>query len=535
MKLGNLSNKNTFTIVELPTSPGLHRIENNKHGFTIVELLVVIVVIGILAAITIVAYTGISQKAIASSLQSDLTQASKQLEMFYIDNNYYPQSISSCPPTTGNLCIKVSSNNIFSYSPGTSTDAKTYVLTATNNTTNYTITNNSNPIATAPLKPVADWLAVQRGDHYGNFYDLVTKQYATVTRTTPKTIYDPATQKIYDVPAGYLAVNPRSDGKSGYEALVEEGRTNLLTNSYNLTSWGEISGTSNDSVYGDTSSIVNVPSLSWTTVQSPYISISPNTVYTLSAYVKHNITGKAEAARVYQYDSSYTIIGTQTQGSNGISSNLSWQRVFVTLTSASNAAYIKLNFPGSQGPYTYYVNAVQLEQGAFPTSYIPTTTSPITRNADLVTVPVTNWNSYAGSFFAVAGRTPTTTGTTRYIGGRSSANDLIVIGQGTGGSPTGNLYKGVWFSGASSSTISSIGVSAFTWDSSNSTYTAYTNGVAGTSKTDAPIIDSFVNATIGGGNGGQYFNAPMQRLIVYPSALSSSNILSVTNAIKDGP
>jgi general secretion pathway protein G len=37
--------------------------KTNQLGFTIVELLVVIVVIGILAAITIVSYTGITAKA----------------------------------------------------------------------------------------------------------------------------------------------------------------------------------------------------------------------------------------------------------------------------------------------------------------------------------------------------------------------------------------------------------------------------------------------------------------------------------------
>lgn len=57
----------------------LHQ-DNSNTGFTIVELLVVIVVIGILAAITIVAYTGISKQAVISSLQSDLGECLEQAE-----------------------------------------------------------------------------------------------------------------------------------------------------------------------------------------------------------------------------------------------------------------------------------------------------------------------------------------------------------------------------------------------------------------------------------------------------------------------
>ena len=44
----------------------------NKQGFTIVELLIVIVVIAILAAITIVSYNGITNSANDSSVKSDL-------------------------------------------------------------------------------------------------------------------------------------------------------------------------------------------------------------------------------------------------------------------------------------------------------------------------------------------------------------------------------------------------------------------------------------------------------------------------------
>lgn len=50
-----------------------------QKGFTIVELLIVVVVIAILAAITIVAYNGIQNRAKESAVSSDLAQNSKTI------------------------------------------------------------------------------------------------------------------------------------------------------------------------------------------------------------------------------------------------------------------------------------------------------------------------------------------------------------------------------------------------------------------------------------------------------------------------
>ncbi len=68
-------------------------------GFTIVELLIVVVVIAILAAITIVAFNGISNRAKDASVQSTLSTTVKKLEAYKIDpsngSELYPASLSA--------------------------------------------------------------------------------------------------------------------------------------------------------------------------------------------------------------------------------------------------------------------------------------------------------------------------------------------------------------------------------------------------------------------------------------------------------
>ncbi|MDB5178053.1 MAG: fimbrial protein pilin [Candidatus Saccharibacteria bacterium] len=61
-----------------------------QKGFTIVELLIVIVVIGILAAITIVAYNGIQQRGRDARRLSDIGAIKKALELYKTDTGTFP-------------------------------------------------------------------------------------------------------------------------------------------------------------------------------------------------------------------------------------------------------------------------------------------------------------------------------------------------------------------------------------------------------------------------------------------------------------
>ena len=77
-----------------------------QHGFTIVELLIVIVVIAILAAITIVAYNGIQSRAQTSVVQSDLVAIEKAMRLYREERGTLPPggdfySGTANPPQAG--------------------------------------------------------------------------------------------------------------------------------------------------------------------------------------------------------------------------------------------------------------------------------------------------------------------------------------------------------------------------------------------------------------------------------------------------
>lgn len=64
--------------------------KNNKSGFTIVELIIVIAVIGILGAIGIVSYSGARQSAARNAADTTAQQVKLKIGEYYTDMGYYP-------------------------------------------------------------------------------------------------------------------------------------------------------------------------------------------------------------------------------------------------------------------------------------------------------------------------------------------------------------------------------------------------------------------------------------------------------------
>lgn len=120
----------------------------HRPAFTIVELLVVVVVIGVLAAVTLVSFSGITQRAVVVSLQSDLASASRQIKLYQAENGNYPTSIDCSPtPPVGSICIKFSSENIYTTMGFSDAfDDQSFCLAVKNGNVRYYINNDSAPV-----------------------------------------------------------------------------------------------------------------------------------------------------------------------------------------------------------------------------------------------------------------------------------------------------------------------------------------------------------------------------------------------------
>ena len=102
------------------------------HGFTIVELLIVIVVIGILAAITIVAFNGVQNRAKTAAVQSSVSQAMKKILA------YAAQNSDQYPAALADVDVKDGTNGVtYQYTSDNTVSPRKFYVTATAGSISY--------------------------------------------------------------------------------------------------------------------------------------------------------------------------------------------------------------------------------------------------------------------------------------------------------------------------------------------------------------------------------------------------------------
>ena len=334
--------------------------------------------------------------------------------------------------------------------------------------------------------------------------------------------------------------------------LIEEGRTNLATYSQDFSNgwWYKnySSVTANVTTAPDGTLTGNkIVETADTGEHGIFVSttISNATIYTESVYLK-------AAERNF----AYIRTGNSSTGDGGIFINLTtgavtgtfgsivssysvtpsvngWWRLSITYTSNNTQGGVNFatspdgatrSFAGTAG-FGIYAWGAQLEQGAFPTSYIPTTTGSVLRNADNVTAAGALLSAFQGPSWSV------TVGTTLHsvvasmavIGGNAS----FTLAGFTSSSAHANFWNGaVNLITANVATVDDVTVSKIGVGYSAAGRSIVLNNGAVVS--DANTIAALTSVSLSFNSSSAFLNSYVKRLSTWSSRLPDATLKSLT-------
>lgn len=149
-------------------------VKNKQTGFTIVELLIVVVVIAILAAITIVAYNGITARSKDSVARADLASAYKKLESLKIAD-----AAQTYPLTQTAAGLSGSGGTTFSYVARSA--GAGYCARSSYDAVAYFVTSSVSSVTRGSCEFLSMWLPGSGGESSGYAYPVTLSQATSGT------------------------------------------------------------------------------------------------------------------------------------------------------------------------------------------------------------------------------------------------------------------------------------------------------------------------------------------------------------------
>ena len=343
--------------------------------------------------------------------------------------------------------------------------------------------------------------------------------------------------------------------------LIEESRTNSLTYSEDLTNAAWVGGNVTVSANATTSpaGTTTADTLIATTTNAEHtldqsFSVTSGTTYTFTAFVKAAgltdiglrftigalWTGSASPQVRFDLTAGTASTVTGTPASSSITNvGNGYYRVQMSVAAIGTgtaSARLQLmsgtnNVFAGDGTSGIFVWGAQLEAGAFPTSYIPTTTTALTRAADVASVnTLSPWfNATEGTWFADATINFAVTGFPVIVDGRVSSTDIVQVGYVTenlsvGYVKAGNVDQAVLYNTG----LTGVRNRRIAFGVKTNDFAISTNGGPIVSDALGSMPTNITSISLGNAAGANVLNGYLRRIAYYPRRLSNAELQSIT-------